>query len=269
MIVRLPSENIQVRSGRRSESGRVNDVSDLEALLKSQWVEHWPIEALDAGGRRLRRHSTPKQQALRRAIAHFRVLAPIIVDQYGKVLAGRLRLASAIELGLTEVPVIVVSHLSDSEKRLYAIADNRIQELSAWNMDELKIELQDISIADPELDLNLSGFETPEIDRIVGLTGDPADEVDNIPPLQARAVSREGDLWLLGCHKVYCGSALEPSSYLALMRDERAQMIITDPPYNVSIDGHVRTSGTAHREFLAASGEMSEEQFTGFLGRFL
>lgn len=269
MIARLPGGKIEIRRRRRADFDSNNDVSDLEALVKSQRIEHWPIEAINVGPRRLRRHSAPKQQALSRAIAHFRVLAPIVVDRTGNLLAGRGRLASASELKLREVPVIVVSHLSESEKRLYAIADNRLQELAAWDMDELKVELKEISIADPELDLNLSGFETPDIDRILGLTDGPVDEIDNVPPLQTRAVSGEGHLWLLGSHKVYCGSALEAASYAALMHEERAQMVLTDPPYNVSINGHVRTTGTTHREFVAASGEMSEQQFTDFLGRFL
>lgn len=269
MIARLPGGKIEVRSRRHSDFRPNDDLSDLEALVRAQRIEQWPVQAINADGRRLRKHSTTKKQELRRAIANFRILVPIVVDPTGKILAGRARWEIAIELGLREVPVIVVSHLSGSEKRLYAIADNRLQELAAWDMDELKVELKEVHIADPELDLNLSGFETPDIDRIFGLTDGVTDEDDSVVHLKDRAISHEGDLWLLGCHKVYCGSALENASYNTIMERERAQMVVTDPPYNVSINGHVRTAGTAHREFVAASGEMSEQQFTEFLRRFL
>lgn len=269
MIARLPGGKLLVQKHQSRRSHSNDTLSELKQLVRSQTIEQWPIDAVRTGRRRTRVHPSNKHHSLCRSIASFKVFFPLLVDPTGNLISGYARLKAATELGFDTVPVIVVSHLSDSERRLYAIADNRIQEWAAWNMDELKIELQEISIADPELDLNLSGFDTPEIDRIVGLNDTLVDEIDNTPPLQARAVSREGDLWLLDSHKVFCGSALEPSSYIGLMRGERAQMVITDPPYNVSVNGHVRTAGTTHREFVAASGEMSEEQFTDFLGRFL
>lgn len=264
MIARLQVER---RSHQRANSNET--LAELKQLVRSQRIEQWPVDAIRTSRRRIRQHSSNKLAALCRSIVAFCILFPLIVDRDGNLLAGHARLACAIELGFDEVPVIVVSHLTEDQKRLYAIADNRLQELSTWDMDELKIELKDLSISDTELDLTLSGFDTPEVDRIVGLTEASSDEADNVPPLEACAVSWEGDLWLLHPHKVYCGSALESASYHTLLEIERVQMVATDPPYNVSINGHVRSAGTTHREFVAASGEMSEQQFTEFLGRFL
>ena len=120
------------------------------------------------------------------------------------------------------------------------------------------------------LDLSLTGFDTADTDRILGSAFSDAQEADDVvPDLQTCATSRSGDLWLAGRHKVYCGSALVENSYHVLLGREPVQMVSTDPPYNVAIIGHVRSSGTNHREFIEASGEMSEEQFTHFLSRFL
>jgi DNA modification methylase len=245
-------------------------LSDLQELIRKAKIEFWPIDQLRLEARNLRRHSRRKLAALIRSIATFGVFIPIVVDPAGKVLSGRARIACGIELGLTEVPVIVVSHLTDTEKRLFALADNRIPELSTWDLPMLKLEIQELSLPDLDLDLSITGFDTAETDRILGSTPSDAEEADDtVPELKARATTRLGDLWLLGGHKVYCGSALEEDSYHVLLGRERAQMVVTDPPYNVAIVGHVRNSGTSHREFVEASGEMSEEEFTRFLGRFL
>ncbi len=244
--------------------------SDLKELIRTARIEFWPIDQLRLVTRNLRSHSPRKLAALRRSIATFGVFVPIVVDRAGNVLSGRARLACAVDLGLIEVPVIVVSHLTDTEKRLFAIADNKIPELSTWDLPMLKIEIQELSLPDLDLDLSITGFDTAETDRLLGCaTSDNEDADDAVPELKACATSRLGDLWVLGSHKVYCGSALDEDSYRALLGRERAQMVVTDPPYNAAIVGHVRNSGTSHREFIEASGEMSEEEFTRFLGRFL
>jgi DNA modification methylase len=131
----------------------------------------------------------------------------------------------------------------------------------------LRLEIQELSLPDLDLDLSITGFDTAETDRILGSSSSDAD--DTVPELDIHVTSRLGDLFLLGRHKVYCGSALEDDSFQVLLGRDRVQMVITDPPYNVAIVGHVRNSGTSHREFVEASGEMSEQQFTRFLSRFL
>jgi DNA modification methylase len=260
MVKRLPGGKLEVRKRERYGHNSGETFSDLETIIRAAKIEHWPTEQLRLNARYLRRHSPRKLAALLRSIASLRVFVPIVVDRSGNVLAGRARLACAVELGLTEVPVIVVSHLTDAEKRLFALADNRIPELSTWDLPLLKLEIQELSLPDLDLDLSITGFDTAETDRILSSSSDAEDADDAVPELNVHATSRLGDLLLLGRHKVYCGSALDDDSYHALLGRERVQMVVTDPPYNLAIVGHVRNSGTAHREFVEASGEMSEEQ---------
>jgi DNA modification methylase len=270
MVTRLRGGKLQVRKPEGFGHNSGESLSNLEELIRSSKIELWPIDQLRSAVRTLRHHSPRKLAALTRSIATFGIFVPIVVDQIGNVLSGRARLACAIELGLIDIPVIVVSHLTDVEKRLYALADNRIPELSTWDLPMLKLEIQELSLPDLQLDLSVTGFDTAETDRILGSASSDAQDADDmVAELQTRATSRLGDLWLLGRHKVYCGSALVEDSYRVLLGRERVQMVITDPPWNLPIAGHVRNSGTSHREFIEASGEMSEEQFTHFLGGFL
>jgi DNA modification methylase len=270
MVVRLRGGKLEIRKPEGYGHNSGETFSDFKKLVRSQKIELWPIDCVRRRARNPRLHSPRKLVVLRRAIATFGIFVPIVVDRPGNLLAGDARLACAVELGLTEVPVIVVSHLTDAEKRLFALADNRIPELSTWDLPMLKLEIQELSLPDLDLDLSVTGFDTAETDRILGAASANTDNADDaVPELHGCAVSRLGDMYLLGRHKVYCGSALDEESYRALLGRERAQMVVTDPPYNVAIVGHVRNSGTAHREFVEASGEMSEEQFTNFLGRFL
>ena len=247
-----------------------DDLFYLERLLSKQKIEPWRIDRLRPSGRNLRVHSPRKHAALRRAIVSFKFFTPLVIDPAGNLLAGHARLAVALDLGLREVPVIVVSHLTDLEKRLYELADNRIPELSSWDMPILKLEIGELSLPNLGLDLSLTGFDTPAIDRILNTVSEAKlDADDRIPELDVRATSKFGDLWLLDLHRVYCGSALEQTSYNALLAGERAQMVLSDPPYNVEISGHARSSKTSHREFVQAAGEMSEQEFTAFLRCFL
>jgi DNA modification methylase len=270
MVVRLEGGKLEVRKRERYGHNSGETFSDLEQLIRTQKIQFWPIDQVRRRARNPRRHSPRKLVALRRAIATFCIFVPIVVDRAGNLLAGDARLDCAVELGLTEVPVIVVSHLTDAEKRLFALADNRIPELSTWDLPLLKLEIQELSLPDLDLDLSITGFDTAEADRILGSSSSDAEDADDAAPkLDVHATARLGDLFLLGRHKVYCGSALYEDSYHTLLGRERVQMVVTDPPYNAVIVGHVRNSGTVHREFIEASGEMSEQEFTDFLGRFL
>jgi DNA modification methylase len=268
MAKRSPSKELAIFRQERYRHSSEN-FSDLKQCLLSNKIEHRPIGSLRYPIRLLRRHSRRKLAALRRSIVEFQIFVPLLIDGAGNVLSGVARLLCATELGFTTVPVIVVLHLTETQKRLFAVADNRIPELSSWDLPELKLEMKDLSL-NLDLDLSITGFDTPEIDRIVGVPYDVDDANDVIPDSDARAISRPGDLFCLGRHKVYCGSALDLTSYNNLLGLERVQMAITDPPYNLRIAGHVRHASTAHREFLQGSGELSEQGFTReFLAPFL
>lgn len=165
----------------------------------------------------------------------------------------------------------VVFELTDAQAKAYLIADNRLAENSEWDERLLAEQLKQLSELNLDFALDVTGFEIAEIDlRIEELStiGDRDEaRADAVPgALTGKPVTRPGDMWILNDHRVLCGSALEQNSYVALMKGQKAQMVFTDPPYNVAIDGNATGSGkTHHREFSMARGEMSEQQFTRFL----
>jgi hypothetical protein len=174
---------------------------------------------------------------------------------------------------MAEVPTLCLDHLTPTQARAFMIADNRLTEIATWDDRLLAQQLKDLSLAGLDFDIEVVGFEMGEIDlRIAALEDmpDPADDPgDEVPEPSARPpLSKIGDLWLLGRHRVLCGNALDPAAFSALMGEERAAMVFTDPPYNVPIDGHTSGLGAIHhRPFPMAVGEMDKAGFTAFLGR--
>ena len=170
---------------------------------------------------------------------------------------------------MEEVPCLRIETMTPEEKRAYILADNKLALNAGWDEEVLAEELQALSAIDLDFDVALTGFSIAEIDTLIeGLQpeepGDPADDV--LPPDGGPPVCRPGEVWQLGPHRLICGDALERNVVAALMGGERAEMVFTDPPYNVPIDGHVGGSGAVrHREFAMASGEMTRPQFTAFL----
>lgn len=186
----------------------------------------------------------------------------------------RARPAEAAKLlKLDKIPIVRLSHLSAAQRRAYVIADNAIALKSGWDRDMLAIEFQ--GLIDIGFDVELTGFEVGEIEVVLddaaGKTADADRADDEVPEVTAGpAISRLGDVWLLGWHVLACGDSRDPATYRALLGDALADMVVTDPPFNVKIDGHVSGLGaTKHREFAMASGEMSEAEFTAFLSSFL
>jgi DNA modification methylase len=170
-------------------------------------------------------------------------------------------------LGMQDIPTIRACHLSESDKRAFIIADNRLAELASWDQRVLARELHFLNELDIDFDFAAIGFDTPEVDFILESNDDVDDGADLLPrAIDLPPVTKEGDLWQLGVHHVYCGSALEKSPYDIVLAGDRAQMVFTDPPYNVPIQGHVGGRGTIkHREFAMASGEMAPAEFQAFL----
>jgi DNA modification methylase len=193
----------------------------------------------------------------------------VLIDDGDQIIAGHGRVEAAKLIGLAVVPTLRLSHLSAAEKRAYILADNRLAEKAGWDREILAIELQ--ALIDLDFDVELTGFETADIDILLEDAAEAAaapGAEDIIPPLPAAgcAVASAGDLWVLGPHRLLCGNALDASAYEQLMAGERAEMVFTDPPYNVPIDGHVSGLGRVrHREFPMASGEMTEAAFQAFL----
>jgi DNA modification methylase len=230
-------------------------------------VEEVPIAQLKRKTLNPRRHPEKQITMLSRSIDNFGFLIPGLVDEENHLLSGEARVEAAARLGMPKIPVIRVQHLSDAEKRAYIIADNKLAELGSWDPDILRRELQFFVELDVDFDFSTIGFETPEVDLI--LDGKIDDSEDDSPAQidrNAPAVSQPGDLWLADQHRILCGNALTTESYQTLLGSELAKLIVTDPPYNVPIGGHVGGSGSLrHREFVMASGEMSPGQFEAFL----
>ena len=218
-----------------------------------------------------RRHPESQIAGLMKSIRRFWT-NPILIDETGTILAGHGRWEAARRLGMTEVPTITVSGLNDSDKRAVVIADNRLPEQAVWDFDLLRGHFQDLIKLD--FDVELTGFSTGEIDLLIdgsqqSLAADPADDLAGLCP-EGPAVSRFGDVWALGRHRLVCGDAQHSETYKRLLQGELAEMIVTDPPYNIRIDGHAMGRGKVrHREFAMASGEMSAAAFKAFLNRFI
>ena len=230
-------------------------------------IEYLPIEALTLDPQNARQHKPAQVRQIARSIEAFQFNVPVLIDQAGKVLAGHGRVMACRHLGRTEVPTIRLEHLTEAQARAFAIADNRLSETSTWDEALLGQHLKVLSELDLSFDLAATGFTVGEIDlKIQGLETGDTDDADEGPPPTGPAVAKPGDLWVLGHHRLLCASALDGTSYAALLGSERAAMVFTDPPYNVPISGHVSGKGkTKHREFAMACGELTEPEFVTFL----
>jgi hypothetical protein len=166
-------------------------------------------------------------------------------------------------MGLTEVPTIILSGLSETQKRALRIADNKIALNAGWDLETLQLELSELASLDVEIDPTLTGFSTGEIDVILTSVADPDEEV--IPPVPATPRTKPGDVWILGDHRVGCGDGRDAGFLQRVIGHEaRVDAAFLDPPYIVKIGGHAVSAGR-HREFAIASGEMSEVEFRSFL----
>jgi DNA modification methylase len=221
-------------------------------------------------GRNARLHSRKQIRQIADSIVTFGFTNPILIDHENMILGGHGRVAAAALLALANVPCVRIETMTREQKRAYVLADNKLALNAGWDEELLAEELKGLLEIELDFDVGVTGFSIPEIDGLIeGLApeepGDPAKDLLPAIP-KGPSVARCGDLWQLGPHRLICGSALEPQSYLALMASERAEMVFTDPPYNVPISGHVGGSGAIkHREFIMASGEMTSNEFTAFL----
>lgn len=220
-----------------------------------------------------RTHSRKQIGQIARSIERFGFTSPILIADDGEILAGHGRALAARQLGWTEVPTLALSKLDQADRRAYVLADNKLALNAGWDQEILAIELQ--ALVDLEFDVELTGFSLAEIDLVIDEAKESQPDAqdapeDRVPPLATTAVSRPGDVWELCRHRLICGDARNRDAYRSLLGEERADLVFTDPPYNVPIDGHVCGLGKVrHREFVMATGEMSEADFTAFLAASL
>ena len=227
------------------------------------------VTSLRPYARNARTHSKKQVRQIATSIDRFGFTNPVLISDEGEIIAGHGRVEAAKLLGWKAVPTIALSHLSEIERRAYVLADNKLALNAGWDKDILAIELQ--ALVDFAFDVELTGFSLAEIDFVLDEAGEADPDVpdaaeDAVSNVTGPAVSRMSDVWILGRHKLICGDARSSDDYERLLGNERVDMVFTDPPYNVAIDGNVCGLGSVkHREFAFASGEMSETQFTQFL----
>lgn len=232
-------------------------------------IEMVPIGALRPYPGNPRTHSRKQLKQIADSIKRFGFTNPVLISDDGEIVAGHGRVTAARDLGFQTVPTLRLSHLTPEERRAYVLADNKLALNAGWDVEILAVELQ--ALIDLEFDVTLTGFSLAEVDltldqaRAQAVSGPDALE-DAVPPVQEQPISRAGDIWLLGEHRLLCGDARSSDDVACLMAGERADLVFTDPPYNVPIDGHVGGLGSIHhRDFAFASGEMTSAQFTDFL----
>jgi DNA modification methylase len=200
----------------------------------------------------------------------------VLIGRDGEIIAGHGRVEAAKLIGMASVPTVRLAHLDAAQRRAYVLADNKLALNAGWDQGLLAIELQGLMALD--FDIEVTGFSAAEIDLVLdaareatpGGASEAEDDVPLRPDDPASAVTRPGDMWCLGHHRVICGDARDHDVFDRLMGAERADLIFTDPPYNVPIDGHATGLGRIrHREFAMGAGEMSVVAFTRFLQRTL
>lgn len=235
-------------------------------------IKFLTLKELQTNPKNARTHAKRQIKQIATSIEKFGFLNPILIDETGMVLAGHGRLEAAKLIKLTKVPVVQIGHLSTAGKRAYILADNKLALNAGWDRELLATELGELAIMLPELELDLdieiTGFSMGEIDELVldheTSSKDPTDE--SFDPDNSKDVSMKGDLWQLGTHRLFCGDVRDEIGVSTLFGPDQAELVITDPPYNVRINGHVGGRGkTQHKEFAFASGEMSRQEFCNFL----
>jgi ParB/Sulfiredoxin domain len=234
-------------------------------------VQALSIRQIKLNPRNSRTHSTKQIRQIANRIVAFGFTNPLLVAEDGTLIAGEGRYWAAQLVGLDKVPVIVLAGLSPARQRALAIADNKIAENAGWDRERLAIEIPELAglLEAEDLDVSILGFEAVEIDQLVtdfeANAADPEDSIDSLW-LKDRAVSKPGDLWVLGPHRLLCGDPRSAADIARLMAHCRADMAFLDPPYNVRISGVVGRGRTKHSEFTMASGEMSSADYVRFLG---
>jgi hypothetical protein len=188
---------------------------------------------------------------------------PILVDAQRRVIAGWGLVAAAQQIGLVEVPTVTISDLTEVQLRSLRLALNRLCEDASWDDQALRLEFSDLITLDPQVDLQMTGFAMGQIDSLLSSA---EDEEDDLPEMHADPITKPGDMWILGEQRVFCADATQAGSFVRLLKDEQAQTVFADPPYNVPINGNVSGLGrVTHGEFAMATGEMSADEFEAFL----
>ena len=229
----------------------------MQAWLADK-LEHWPIERLLPYIRNARTHSEEQIAQIAASIAEFGFTNPVLIDKDGGIIAGHGRVQAARKLGMSEVPCLRLSHLTKTQTQALVIADNRLALNAGWDAEMLKVEFAELK--ELGFDLELTGFDADEIAELLapapnsGLT-DP----DDAPPLPDNPVTRPGDVWVMGKHRLLCGDSTSMDDLARLCQDQMVDMWLTDPPYNVAYEGGTKEKLTIKND------SMGDDQFRQFL----
>ena len=225
----------------------------------AQRIQHWLLDKLIPYARNPRTHSDAQVAQIAASIAEFGFNNPILVDTNAGIIAGHGRLLAARKLQLQQVPVIVLDHLSETQKRAYILADNQLALNAGWDDELLRIELA--ALQEEDFNLNLIGFEDEELARLLAVqeAAQGLTDEDVVPETQDTLVSAHGDLWVLGNHRLLCGDATVQADVERIMAGSSADLVFTDPPYNVDYEGYTE-------DRLKIKGDrMSDAEFKQFL----
>lgn len=224
-------------------------------MRTTERLEQVNIDLLVPYARNARTHSKEQILQLRSSLREFGFVNPVIVDKDLNVIAGHGRILAAKEEGITEVPCVFAEHLTEAQKRAYMIADNRLALSAGWDVEMLSVELSDLQVAD--FDLSLLGFDHAELNKLLsGIEDVKEDDFDVEAELKNPAVTLLGDLWLLGNHRLVCGDSTKAETFELLMKNKQANLVVTDPPYNVDYEG---AAGKIKND------NMADEKFYQFL----
>jgi len=221
-------------------------------------IEHLEIDSLIPYARNSRTHSDAQVAQIAASIKEFGFTNPVLIDEEGGIIAGHGRVMAARKLKLAEVPCIRLSHLTDTQKRAYVIADNKLALNAGWDNEMLQVEFADLKELD--FDLDLTGFTADEIDALMpqeieeGLTDE-----DAVPEAGPEPITKPGDIWVMGKHRLLCGDSTSTDDLTKLCQDQLVDMWLTDPPYNVAYEGGTKEKLTIQND------SMGDEQFRQFL----
>lgn len=232
-------------------------------------VESRKVEELTPYERNSKIHDKKQVKQIAASIQEFGFNVPVLIDGQNRIIAGHGRVLAAKQLGMEEVPTIAIDHLTDAQRRAFVIADNKLAENSSWDTGMLALELKELGAFDLGFDLEITGFNTGEMDLILLDENEEDSGADAIPDINENlpAICKPGDIWQLGDHRLICGDSRDSQTYVSLLGERKADMVIADPPYNVPIGGNaVPDKKPSHGQFAMAFGEMDSEEFTDFLG---
>lgn len=220
-------------------------------------LEYWPVDRLRPYGRSLRKYGKSVVERMVESIREYGFRVPVLARSCGEVVNGHLCLEAAARLRLETVPVILADDLSEEQVRAFRLLVNRSATWAAWDDEMVALELDELR--DLDVDLALTGFDVAELDALLALLPlDGRTDPDDVSPLPETPITRPGDVWRLGRHRLLCGDATAPEAYMELLGHERPELCLTDPPYNVAVEG---------RAGKILNDDMSAAAFRQFLGR--